>query len=147
MIYFASDHGGYTLKDRLFVKLSNQGYGTYDLGCSGSQVECDYPLFADRVANHVTDDDPSNTFGVLICGTGIGVSMAANRHRGIRAALCHNITYAKLAREHNNANVLCLPGRFMQFEDAYAILMCFLSTQFSTEKRHARRLELFDEII
>tara|TARA_Y100000389_G_C17330984_1_gene448067 strand:- start:342 stop:794 length:453 start_codon:yes stop_codon:yes gene_type:complete len=149
MIYFASDHGGYKLKERLFMRLSNEGYSTYDLGCAGTQISCDYPLFAQRCANAMSEEgegfDP-NSFGVLLCGTGIGISMAANRYTHIRAALCLNLTYARLAREHNNANVLCLPGRFMEFEDAHAILHTFLTTQPAKEARHARRLEMMNAI-
>ena len=110
-------------------------------GCCSSDISTDYPVFAERVVNEVKNYPIA--VGILICGTGIGISMAANRHPNVRAAVCHNITYAKLAREHNNANILCLPGRFMEFDDAWAITKTFLKTKFSEESRHVKRLEMF----
>ena len=98
-------------------------------------------MFAQRVVEEVQFLDYA--VGILVCGTGIGMCMAANRNSNVRAAVCHNITEAKLAREHNNANILCLPGRFMQFDDAWAITKTFFKTPFSDEQRHNKRLEMF----
>ena len=110
-------------------------------GCCSSDISTDYPVFAKRVVEEIQFLDYA--VGILVCGTGIGMCMAANRNSNIRAAVCHNITEAKLAREHNNANILCLPGRFMEFDDAWAITKTFIKTKFSDESRHNKRLEMF----
>ena len=141
MIYLANDHGGYSLGMKLFDKMVEKKMHVSHHGCCSSDISTDYPVFAKRVVEEVQFLDFA--VGILICGTGIGISMAANRNSNVRAAVCHNITEAKLAREHNNANILCLPGRFMEFDDAWAITKTFLKTKFSNEKRHNKRLEMF----
>ena len=141
MIYLANDHGGYSLGMKLVSKMVEKKMHVSHHGCCSSDISTDYPVFAERVVNEVKNYPIA--VGILICGTGIGISMAANRHPNVRAAVCHNITYAKLAREHNNANILCLPGRFMEFDDAWAITKTFLKTKFSEESRHVKRLEMF----
>ena len=141
MIHLANDHGGYRLGMKLYTKMLNKYMHVRHHGCCSSDISTDYPLFAKRVVEEIQFLDYA--FGILVCGTGIGMCMAANRNSNVRAAVCHNITEAKLAREHNNANILCLPGRFMQFDDAWAITKTFIKTPFSKEERHMKRLEMF----
>lgn len=141
MIHIANDHGGYSLGMKLFSKMVEKKLHITHHGCCSSDISTDYPVFAKRVVEEVQFLDYA--VGILICGTGIGISMAANRYDSIRAAVCHNVTYAKLAREHNDANILVLPGRFMEFDDAWAITKTFLKTKFSEEDRHIKRLEMF----
>ena len=141
MIHLANDHGGYSLGMKLFDKMVEKKMHVSHHGCCSSDISTDYPVFAKRVVEEVQFLDFA--VGILICGTGIGISMAANRNSNVRAAVCHNVTYARLAREHNDANILCLPGRFMEFDDAWAITKTFLKTSFSNEKRHVKRLEMF----
>ena len=141
MIYLANDHGGYRLGMALFSKMVEKKMHITHHGCCSSDISTDYPMFAKRVVEEIQFLDYA--VGILVCGTGIGMCMAANRNSNVRAAVCHNITEAKLAREHNNANILCLPGRFMEFDDAWAITKTFLKTPFSNEDRHIKRLEMF----
>ena len=137
MIYLASDHAGFGLKLALINFLFNAGREYYELGCY-SEESCDYSDFAHPLAEKVLADEGS--IGVAICGTGIGMSMALNRHRGIRAALCSSTQNAVLARKHNDANVLVLPGRQIQLTNAIYILDFFLMTEFDGG-RHQRRTE------
>ena len=141
MIHLANDHGGYRLGMKLYTKMLNKYMHVRHHGCCSSDISTDYPVFAKRVVEEIQFLDYA--VGILVCGTGIGMCMAANRNSNIRAAVCHNITEAKLAREHNNANVLCLPGRFMEFDDAWSITKTFIKTSFSKENRHIKRLEMF----
>ncbi len=136
-LVFASDHGGFELKSYLIGKLESSGYEILDLGVNcGESV--DYPDMVADLVDIVLSDDAAA--GVLLCGTGIGMSIAANRYKEIRAALCHNVCTAKLSREHNNANVLVLGGRVLEPETAWEMLQVWLSTPFEGG-RHARRVE------
>ena len=139
-IHIGNDHGGYSLAMKIVDKMIQKKLNITHHGCC-SDISTDYPVFAKRVVESIKDY--TGSVGILICGTGIGMSMAANRYYYARSAVCHNITYARLAREHNDANVLCLPGRFMEFDDAWAIVKTFLTTPFSEEDRHIKRLEMF----
>ncbi len=139
-IAIASDHGGYELKQKLAAYCSAQGIETDDLGTNSSE-SVDYPDFAEKVCRVVLDKKAD--FGVLVCGTGIGISIAANRHKGIRAALLYSLETAKLARQHNNANIAVFGGRTMSFEDAAARLDVFFKTPFEGG-RHIRRIEKTD---
>jgi ribose 5-phosphate isomerase B len=141
LIHIGSDHGGFALKSRLSAILKHKGYEIDDLG-TYSEDSVDYPEQGKKVALAVLKD--GNT-GIIICGTGIGISIAANRFKGIRAALCHNVEYAKLSREHNNANILALGGRFLDDRSAEEITDAFLKTEFQGG-RHQRRVELLDNI-
>lgn len=136
-IAIASDHGGFDLKRALVEELAAAKVALLDLG-TNSADSVDYPDFANDLARAILSGKAER--GVLLCGTGIGVSIAANRHKGIRAALCHDVTTARLAREHNNANVLVLGGRTTGFETARDCLKVFLSTSFDGGERHARRV-------
>lgn len=135
-IALAADHGGYELKALLVKDLTDAGIAVVDLGTNAAD-SVDYPDYADRLAAALKDGRAAR--GVLICGTGIGISIAANRHRHIRAALCHDETTARLCRQHNDANVLTLGARVIGPEVARACLKVFLSTKFEGG-RHERRV-------
>lgn len=136
-IYTGSDHAGLALKQRLIQHLKQLGHDVTDLGTESGE-SCDYPDFAHAVASKVTAE--KNSLGLLTCGSGIGMSIAANRHPGVRAALCHNALEAGLSRQHNDANILVLGGRIVGEELAIHILDAFLGASFAGG-RHARRVE------
>jgi ribose 5-phosphate isomerase B len=140
-IVIASDHGGFTLKQALATALADWGYTVEDLGpdCADS---CDYPVFAARAVQRIRDDQ--SALGVLVCGTGQGMTMTANR-MGVRAALCTNEFLARMAREHNDARILCLGERVTGQGLALSILKTFLETGFGGE-RHQRRIDLMDAV-
>lgn len=138
-VAIASDHGGFELKTFLAEELKRLGYEVEDLGCK-SMDSVDYPDYADAIADVLAAGRAD--VGILICGSGIGVSMAANRHRHLRAALCHDHLTAKLARAHNDANVLVLGGRLIGPAVAADCLETFLTTAFEGG-RHIRRLNKF----
>ncbi|HVO15145.1 MAG TPA: ribose 5-phosphate isomerase B [Alphaproteobacteria bacterium] len=135
-IAIAADHAGYELKDTLAKDLAEMGYRVLDLGTDGP-ASVDYPDFANAMAKAIETGEARR--GVLICGSGIGIAMAANRHRSLRAAPCHDALSARLARAHNDANVLSLGARFIGIEVARDCLRVFLSTEFEGG-RHQRRV-------
>jgi ribose 5-phosphate isomerase B len=135
----AADHGGYDLKCALLPELRALGFEVLDLGTNGPE-SVDYPNFADAVASAIAAGKAQR--GLLICGTGIGMTIAANRHRFIRCALAHDATTARLARQHNDANVLALGGRILGTEIAKDCLKVFFTTAFEGGGRHARRVSL-----
>ena len=130
-LYIASDHAGFALKS----KLCNRFESLVDLG-TNSEESVDYPDFAHKLTNEVLKD--AGNLGILICGTGVGMSMAANRVKGIRAGLVSNNEIARLIRQHNNANVLVLPGRFMDEEEAIKSVKIFIETEFEAGRHQAR---------
>jgi len=132
-----SDHAGFEYKEALKAVLAAEGWSIEDMG-THSAASTDYPDYAHPVAQMV--EDGKAAAGILVCGSGNGVCMTANKHRGIRAALCWNEELAALARQHNNANVLCLPERFVSLELAKKMAGIFLSTEFEGG-RHERRVE------
>ncbi len=134
-VLFASDHAGLELKNLLVQRARERGFEVEDLGVHASG-SADYPDFAHAVAARVTASDAAR--GVLVCGTGIGMAMAANRHPGVRAALCHDAFTAEMARRHNDANVLCLGGRVTGPGVALQILDLFLSTPFDGGRHEPR---------
>ncbi len=136
-VALACDHAGYQMKAELKDLLVKQGYGVLDLGTNGPE-SVDYPDFADAMAGAILDGRAER--GVLICGTGVGISIAANRHRGVRAALCTDATTARLSREHNDANVLALGARVVGTEIAKDCLSTFLDTPYEGGERHSRRV-------
>jgi ribose 5-phosphate isomerase B len=136
IVAIAADHGGFDLKESLVPVLETAGLTVLDLGTT-SRESVDYPEFADALAAALAAGRAQR--GILICGTGIGISIAANRHPGIRAALCHDGLTARLARQHNDANVLVLGGRVLGIETAKDCLTTFLDTPFEGG-RHARRV-------
>ncbi len=135
MIYVGCDHGGYQLKLELMKYLDDNKFEYTDMGCNGEAV--DYPDIAEAVCRKVTET-PDNK-GILICGTGIGISMAANKIKGIRAALCADWYSAKYTRLHNDANVICMGGRTTGAGSAVEMLDVFLHTEFEGG-RHATRI-------
>ena len=137
-IAIASDHAGPPLKAVLKAELEQRGYTVLDLGTHGDD-SVDYPDFGRAVGEAVASGQAGR--GIVICGTGIGISIAANRIAGVRAAVCHDVTSAKLAREHNDANVMALGVRLIGPEVAMDCLDAFMTTEFSSGERHVRRIE------
>ena len=141
-IVVASDHGGVELKQELVSALKEWGWEVDDLGVHDAQ-SVDYPKYAAAVASRVKAD--SALLGLLVCGTGQGMCMCANKVAGVRAALCSDVFSARMARQHNDANVLCLGGRVLGSELARTVLRAFLESSFDGG-RHARRLDLMRQI-
>ena len=140
VIIIGSDHAGYDMKTKVISHLGVVEYNVVDCGCYDSNA-VDYPDFAKAVAKKVLDT--SDALGILLCGSGIGVSITANRFKGIRAALCWNAEIAKLSRKHNDANILCLPARFISEGDMKDIVSAFLNTEFESG-RHMNRIKKID---
>ncbi len=138
-IICGADHAGFTLKELLKLKLIEKGYEVVDCGTHSGEQSVDYPDYAFKVAELLKKGE--GDFGLLICGSGIGISIAANRFPGIRAALCHDVTSARLARVHNDANILVLGERLIGSFTAEECLEAFLSTSFEGGERHERRVE------
>lgn len=141
VIPIGADHAGFQLKQRLVEELRALGYEPLDLGTSNSD-SVDYPDFAHEVAGRVERKEAQR--GVLLCGTGLGMAYAANRHAGVRAAVAWTPEIARLAREHNDANVLVLPARFLDEEAGVEILKTWLSTEFAGG-RHSRRVAKIEQ--
>ncbi len=142
-IYMGADAAGYPLKEVLKTHLTDMGYQVTDMGCHTDE-SCHYPLYAHLVCEEV-QKNPDTAFGVLVCGTGIGMSMCANKHRGIRAALCSDPFSSEMTRSHNDANVICLGARVLKEEDAKHFLDVFLSTPFDGGERHQIRLRMMKD--
>jgi ribose 5-phosphate isomerase B len=135
-IYIASDHAGLALKDLIInYYLSKKDIDYVDLGTK-SEASVDYPKFAKKLCNKITP----KSMGILICGSGIGVSISANRHSHIRASLCHNANSAKMTRKHNDSNVICFQGRPFVKKNIFAMLNAYFDTEFE-EGRHLRRIK------
>jgi ribose 5-phosphate isomerase B len=141
-ILIGSDHAGFSMKTSLKDYLGERGVPVIDVGCASTE-SCDYPVFAHEMCQRITRGEASR--GILICGTGLGMSMAANRHSGIRAALCTTEFHARMSRLHNDSNVLVLGGRVIGEELALSILRVWLETPFEGG-RHQRRLDLLEAI-
>ncbi|MFA6394166.1 MAG: ribose 5-phosphate isomerase B [Patescibacteria group bacterium] len=137
-IYLASDHAGVEMKKTLKELLERNKYAVYDLGTK-NDTSVDYPDYAKKIAKAVQNDTKSK--GILICGTGIGMCMTANKIKGIRAALCYNVLTAKLSREHNDANILCLGARTTTIDMAKKITVAWIKTKHEGGERHARRIK------
>ncbi len=142
MIAIASDHGGFELKQEIRKYLDERNIPYKDFG-TNSTDSCDYPVYAKEVAHAVANKEFEK--GILICGTGIGISIAANKVKGIRAALCHDCFSAQATREHNNANILAMGGRVIGAGLALKIVETFLNTEFSNDERHIRRIDMMEE--
>src|SRR3989344_1851366 len=138
-IYLGADHRGFELKEKLKEWLKDHGYAVEDLGAHKLEPEDDYPDYAIAVAHKVAEA-PDENRGILLCGSGVGMDIAANRVNGIRAALSFNAAVAKQSREHEDANVLVLAADWLAPDDAGEILKTFLETPFSGEERHVRRI-------
>lgn len=138
MVAIGSDHGGYDLKELVKKHLMDQGIKVEDMGCP-DKSSCDYPVYGRAVAEAVANGSCEK--GIVICTTGIGISITANKVKGIRAALCSDPLSAKMTRLHNNANVLALGAGFVGPNLAMEIVDTFMNTEFSGEERHQRRID------
>lgn len=143
-IFLAADHRGWELKEKLFVWLTNQGHQVINLGAQTYQAEDDYPDYAQLVGQQVGAD--SQAMGILICGSGVGMSLAANKITGVRAGLLFNPIMAHQAKAHNQLNVACLGADFIDFSQAQAIVQAFLQTDYSPELRHQRRVAKISQL-
>ena len=141
-IYIGADSAGYNLKGEIITHLKELGYEVFDMGCD-STASCHYPEFASKVCEGVLGDKDS--FGILVCGTGIGMSMCANKYNGIRAAVCSDTFSARMTRAHNDANVLCLGARVIGTFLAYDLVDAFLGAEYEGG-RHAIRVGMMADI-
>jgi ribose 5-phosphate isomerase B len=141
-ILIGADHAGYELKEKLKSFLMDNGLSVIDIG-THDEASCDYPDVAHDLCNRLLNGDAR--MGILICGTGLGMSITANRHAGIRAALCTNEFHARMGRAHNDANVLVFGGRVTGFEAAMYILRVWLETEFEGG-RHSQRVQLIETL-
>jgi len=135
MIYIGSDHGGYLIKEHIKYYLSSKNIAIEDCG-THSEESVDYPDYSHKVANLVSKD--LQNIGILVCGSGNGVNIAANKHQGIRSALCWAPEIAALAKQHNNANIIAIPGRFVTILDAEKIVDAFLNAIFEAGRHQGR---------
>lgn len=142
MIAIGNDHGGFELKEKVKKHLEEKGYQVKDCGCY-SKESCDYPVFGHAVAQEVASGNCEK--GVVICTTGIGISMVANKTKGVRCALCSEPLSAKMTRLHNDANVLAMGGALVGENMAMEIVDTFFGTEFSGEEKHQRRVNLIEE--
>ena len=141
MIAIGCDHGGYALKREIMAHLEERGLEYKDYGCY-SEESVDYPIYGKAVANAVASGECEN--GIIICGTGIGISITANKVPGIRCALCSDCFSAAATKEHNNANMLAMGARVLGPGLALQIVDTFLSTPFSNDERHIRRIAMIE---
>jgi ribose 5-phosphate isomerase B len=140
-IAIGCDHAGYLYKAKLIDHLSSKGYEVINMGTDGPE-SVDYPLYAKKVSKAVASKEAD--FGILICGTGIGMSIAANKTKGIRASLCTDLVMAEFTRRHNDSNVLCMGARIIAYEMAEMIADKYLSTEYEGG-RHQRRVDMLEE--
>jgi ribose 5-phosphate isomerase B len=147
-IYLGSDHNGYHLKEKVFAYLSKRGINVSDVGDTEPDAQDDFPEFAHRAVLQVLGDDDKDPRAILICGGGQGMSMAANRFRGIRASVIWDETEARMTRNDNDSNVLCLPSRVLDNNDQLwqGILDTWLDTPFANAERFRRRNRQLDEL-
>ncbi len=142
MIAIGSDHGGYLLKEEVKKYLDEKEIPYIDFG-TDSEERVDYPIYAEKVAKAIQNNECEK--GILICGTGFGVSIVANKFKGIRCASCWNEEVAKLLKGHNDANIIALPGRFINISQAVTILRAWLATEFMGG-RHSERVQMIKDI-
>ena len=139
----ACDHGGYELKQEILAYLNKEGIAYEDFGCD-STASVNYPVYASKVCKAIQSGDC--TRGILVCGTGIGMSMAANKHRGIRAACCSDTFSARLTREHNDANMLCFGERVVGAGLALELVDAFINAEYMNSGNHITRVAMLSEI-
>lgn len=144
-IYIGADHNGVTMKQALTEELVRAGYAVVDVD-GEHNPEDDFPQFAGNVVRAIKASDDKEPLGILICGSGQGMCMAANRHKGIRASLCWSVEEAKASRNDDDANVLCLPSRYMDVPQAVRIAEAWLATPFAGAPRFKRRIRELDEL-
>ena len=138
-IVIASDHAGFSLKESIKKELKKRNFKILDLGTKNENKSVDYPMYAKKLAKNIN----SKNYGILVCGSGIGMSIASNRFRNVRSALTNSIKASKLSRQHNNANVICLGSRMISKKIATQCVLSFLSTEFEGG-RHSRRVKLLN---
>jgi ribose 5-phosphate isomerase B len=138
-IVIASDHAGFSLKESIKKELKKRNFKILDLGTKNENKSVDYPMYAKKLAKKIN----SKNYGILVCGSGIGMSIASNRFRNVRSALTNSIKASKLSRQHNNANVICLGSRMISKKIATQCVLSFLSTEFEGG-RHSRRVKLLN---
>ncbi len=138
-IVIASDHAGFFLKESIKKELKKRNFKILDLGTKNENKSVDYPIYAKKLAKKIN----SKNYGILVCGSGIGMSIASNRFKNVRSALANSINASKLSRQHNNANVICLGSRVTSKKIATQCVLSFLSTEFEGG-RHSRRVKLLN---
>lgn len=145
-IYIGADHNGFEFKQQLTGILKQAGHDVIDEGDVSLNPDDDFPQFAGKVVNSLLADTDKDARGILICGSGQGMCMAANRFKGIRASLCWNLNEARSARNDDDSNVLCLSSRYLSAEEASSIMTTWLATPFAAAPRFVRRLQQLDEL-
>jgi ribose 5-phosphate isomerase B len=145
-IFIGADHNGYEYKAQLAKALEMAGHEVIDAGDATIDPNDDYPQFASKVVAELLNSGDKEARGVLICGSGQGMCMAANRFKGIRAALCWNLNEARAARNDDDANILCLSSRYLSLDEAGSIMATFLATPFAGAPRYTRRIEQLDQL-
>jgi|SRR3989344_1509049 len=145
-IYIGADHNGYGLKQNLHEYLKRAGYEVQDLGDDHMDPDDDFPVYAAKVATAVLASEDNDPRGIVLCGSGQGVCMAVNRFKGIRGSLCWDRRSAREARNDDNANVLCLPAKFLESPEANVVVETWLTTKFANAPRFVRRLKEMDEL-
>ncbi len=146
-LFIGADHAGFELKDLLKNHLAAAGHEVIDVGAESLEAEDDYPKYAYLLATKILGEDDSDAaHGVLICGSGQGMSIAANRVRGIRAGLAWNVETAKVARTDDNVNVLVLPSQYIVAEDAHELVDAWLQAEFNADPKYQRRLDELEEL-
>ncbi|MDB5169197.1 MAG: ribose 5-phosphate isomerase [Candidatus Saccharibacteria bacterium] len=145
-IYIGADHNGFEFKRLITERLKAAGHEVIDEGGVSVNPEDDFPQFAGKVVTRLLNDEDKEAKGILICGSGQGMCMAANRFKGIRASLCWNLDEARSARNDDNSNVLCLSSKYTSFDDASAIITTWINTPFAAAPRFIRRLKELDEL-
>ena len=139
----ANDHAATALKFKIMGYLTAKGYEVVNYGTETNE-SCDYPIFGEKLANGIKNGEAE--LGIAICGTGVGISMACNKVKGIRAGVCSEVNTARLIREHNNAQILAFGARIVDEKTAYELVDTFLSTPFSGNERHQRRIDELTDI-
>ncbi|MEO6513553.1 MAG: RpiB/LacA/LacB family sugar-phosphate isomerase [Candidatus Saccharimonadales bacterium] len=145
-IYLGADHNGFEFKKEIALFLQHAGYDIVDDGDLTFSKEDDFPQFAGKVAASLLGDSDKDSRGLLICGSGQGMCMAANRFKGIRASLCWNLEEARSARNDDDSNVLCLSSKYLSLDDTKSIVMTWLNTPFAGAPRFLRRIQQLDEL-
>jgi ribose 5-phosphate isomerase B len=145
-IYIGTDHNGFSLKNSLIAYLSKAGYDVEDVGGERLDPDDDFPVFAQKVVNGILASEDPEPVGILLCGSGQGMCMAANRFRGVRAALGYDRESVRSSRNDDDANILCLPARHLKKDTANILVETFLNTPFSHVGRFQRRIREMDEL-
>ncbi len=145
-IYLAADHNGFEYKRKLNDFLARSGYDVVDVGNTAPNPDDDFPQFAGEAVTALLADGSPDSRAIMICGSGQGMCMAANRFKGIRASLCWNLEEARASRNDDDSNVLCLASRYTDFEDAKPIVLAWLATPFAGAPRYIRRIKQLDQL-